>query len=144
MSIAGAGSITEEKQMNRRNFLQCLGAFAAAAFTPSVSEAIARVPDWWKGKVVVFRTRVPLIPGSYTFTAFMGDKGMYVGCVKGTKWETLFEMPVPDDGYTYERPCLSGGPVIMSFDRLFVGTVDFCDPMTQAMLARGQPVEALT
>jgi len=75
-----------------RSFLKSLGAFTALAFIPPVKESIARAPEWAK-RVIVFQTDVPLPPGAHTFTAYAGEKGLYVSGVKAVGGETLFEVP---------------------------------------------------
>ena len=120
--------------MNRRNFLQCLGAFAAAAFLPACGKSILRAPAWWKGEVVVFKSWEPLVKGTYTFTAYMHDLGIYVGGVEASGGETYFEMPKPQEGYYYENPRIKLGGIFV--DR----PTDFCDPQTRDAMLRGDAV----
>lgn len=120
--------------MKRRTFLQCLGAFAAAAFLPSCGRSIVRAPAWWKGEVIVFKSWEPLIKGTYTFTAYMGDLGMYFGGVKALGGETYFEMPTPQAGYRYENPRIKLGGITIN------RSTDFCDAQTRDALLRSDAV----
>ena len=78
--------------MNRRGFLQFVGAFAAGAAIPFVvaPEKIARAPAWAK-HVRVYRT-APLAAGIYTFSA-SSPKGLFVAGVTASGGETLVEIP---------------------------------------------------
>lgn len=117
--------------MNRRNFLQCLGAFAAAAFLPACSERIIRAPVWAK-EVIVYRTAVPLTAGSYTFSAYAGDLGIYIGGFKAIGGERLFEIPVAN--HPMENPRIKLGGISVK------ASIDFTDVKTRNTLLRGSAV----
>ena len=123
--------------MNRRNFLQCLGAFAAAAFIPSIGECIIRAPAWAKS-VTVYRAAAPLAAGNYTFTAYAGDLGIYVGGFKAAGGETLFEIPQVSHPMENQRIKLGG---IFAPAPTKEHPTDFCDARTRDNLLRGDTVE---
>ena len=101
--------------MNRRSFLQFIGAFAAGTAIPGLThEKIARVTQPWAiGKpVAVYRVAKPLEAGAWTFTASCTVRGEYMGVafmgVKAEGGETLFEVSCAD-GTKYTNYGLSRG-----------------------------------
>ncbi len=123
--------------MNRRNFLQCLGAFAAAAFVPACcTERIIRAPTWAK-EVIVYRTAVPLVAGSYTFSAYAGDLGIYIGGFKAIGGELLFEIPVAN--HPMENPRIKLGGISVPIQTVDT-YVDFTNAKTRDNLLRGSAV----
>lgn len=120
---------------NRRSFLKSLGAFAALAFIPPVRESIARAPSWAK-RVIVFQTNSPLPPGNHTFTAYSGEKGLYIGGVKAVGGETLFEIPYVE---VLSNPRLkTDGPIVIEWSGLT--PIDCTDARTVDNFRRGQSV----
>jgi hypothetical protein len=79
--------------MNRRSFIQFLGAFAAGSALPLplAAEKIARAPAWVT-QVLLFRC-APLQAGHYTFSAFT-KLGLYVTGVDAMGGETIVEIPM--------------------------------------------------
>lgn len=128
-------------EMNRRNFLQCLGAFAASTFLPSCSENIIRAPSWAK-QVTVFRTAKPLKAGNYTFTSYAGDLGVYIAGVKAMGGETLFEVPSMKDNRPFDNPRLKLGGITVSFTET-PPPIDFTDARTRDNMIRGDSVEEM-
>lgn len=126
--------------MNRRGFLQSLGAFAAAAFIPSVGEAIIRAPSWAR-TVIVYRTAAPLTAGYYTFTAYAGDFGTYIGGFKANGGEHLFE--IPGVSHPMENPRIKLGCIYASAPTEDHPT-DIYDARTRDNLLRGQAVTVKT
>ncbi len=122
--------------MNRRGFLQFVGAFACAAAVPAFSsERIARIAMPWAQQLprVLYRTAAPLAAGSYTFTAGVGDLGMYFGQVIATGGETMFEM-LETKGHPYTDARLKLGGITVSMG-------DFTDKKVTDKFLRGSRVE---
>ena len=119
--------------MNRRTFLQFLGAAIAGAALPQAfaGEKIARAPAW-ATQVTLWRCP-PLEPGTYTFSAF-SNLGLYVGGVTAKGGETLFE--IPTDAIDFHKPKLVKGGICIQ------GSTDFFDRTVREAddLVRGEPV----
>lgn len=121
--------------MNRRSFLQFVGAFTCAAAVPAFGlEKIARLSQPWMQDLprFLYRTAKPLAAGSYTFTAGVGDLGMYFGQVIATGGETVFEvLETKGRSYTDARLKLGGITVNMG---------DFTDKKVTDKFMRGNRV----
>ena len=124
--------------MDRRGFLQFVCAVGVGAAIPVefAGERIARITMPWAKDMprLLYRTTGPLKAGRYTFSMWLGKKGLFIAGVDAKGGETMFEM-VGDEPGTDPR---------LSSDGLHFparAAYDFTRPQDFETVVRGEPVE---
>lgn len=94
---------------------------------------VVHAPKWHTGEVLVYTVDTPLRRGTYTFSAFNPERGLFVAAVKARGGEQCFEIPAGETSQNAQNPRLIRGGINMRLQP----SIDFTDKETQDRLVRG-------